>query len=104
MFPVPATGTGYQISWPTGAPESVSRWRFFGVMRLTSSFERELRLDDRHDDEYAVVYAHVDYGVLGKPGLLGERLGNPQRQAVAPFLNASFHVRIQEDSTRRTLA
>src|SRR5579859_5423171 len=37
----------HQDSLPTGLPQSISLWRFFGLIRETNSFKSYLRLTDR---------------------------------------------------------
>src|SRR5947207_14506224 len=53
--------------------------------------ERELRLFNRHDDEFPGANGHIDRRVLVKLYLIGKGSWNPQGQTVAPLLHPCLH-------------
>lgn len=55
-------------------------------------FERWCRFGDWRDDNFAVSNRQVDLRIFVELGFFGEWLRDANGQAVAPLLNARFHV------------
>ena len=58
--------------------------------------ELELGLFGRFDDDFPLTHGQIDDRSALQMRIAGDGLGNPQRQAVSPFLDRGVHGKLAE--------